>query len=243
MPSIRALVNETLASWVFDEFAIEDARDVSPRFRRFRVASASLRAKPCAAGDKLQVMVGEAGPRTFTPFAPDREAGKFDFLAYVHGTSPAAAWAREAQPGLRFRAFGPRGSLPLASLAGPVVMFGDETSLGAAKSLVDSRGAGGGVDGVKLVFECNDRGETELALAELGLRDAQLVPRAPDLAHIGSLEEQLRAALAQRPDATLVLTGHAQAIQAVRRRLKSGQVPVREQKVKAYWADGKKGLD
>lgn len=240
MASIRALLNEKLASWVFDEFSIEQIRDVSAQFRRFRAAGPSLRSKPCAAGDKVQVMVGEAGPRTFSPFAPDAGAGTFDFLAYVHGTSPAAAWAREAQPGQRFRAFGPRGSLPLSSLAGPVVMFGDETSLGAAKSLVDSRGRD---DGVKLVFECNDRDETNLALAELGLLGAQTVLRAPNLTHVGELEQQLRAALASSPNATLVLTGHAQAIQALRSRLKAAPVPVRAQKVKAYWADGKKGLD
>lgn len=33
-------------------------------------------------------MIGDVGPRTYTPFAPDAGAGTFDFLAYVHGDAP-----------------------------------------------------------------------------------------------------------------------------------------------------------
>jgi hypothetical protein len=79
-------------------------------------------------------------------------------------------------------------------------------------------------------------------LADLGFR-ASVVQRQAERAHLADLEAQLRAALAQHADATLVLTGHAQMIQAIRARLKERPVSFRGQKVKAYWADGKKGLD
>jgi NADPH-dependent ferric siderophore reductase len=238
--SIQALFRDTLAQLVFKEFSVDEVRDVSAHFRRFRVSSESLRSSGCAAGDKVQIMIGEAGPRTFTPFSPDPAAGTFDFLAYVHGDAPAAAWARSAHSGLSFRAFGPRGSLPLSSLIGPVVMFGDETSFGAAKSLLDTRGA---ADGLSFVFESTDPDEAKLVLADIGLSGSAVVKRQAEQAHLAEIEAQLTAAGAQTADATLVLTGHAQMIQAIRARLKARPVSFRGQKVKAYWADGKKGLD
>jgi len=236
MASIRAL----LAQLVFKEFSVEDVADVSAHFRRFKISGESLRENRSAPGDKVQIMIGDIGPRTFTPFAADANAGTFDILAYVHGDAPAAAWARTTQAGTRFRAFGPRGSLALNSLAGPVVMFGDETSFGAAKSLFDLRG---GADGLSFVFESTDTDEAKAVLTELGMSEAAVVRREPGRTHLSELESQLRAALELRGDASLVLTGHAQMIQAVRARLKARPVKHRGQKVKAYWADGKKGLD
>jgi hypothetical protein len=53
----------------------------------------------------------------------------------------------------------------------------------------------------------------------------------------------IRGALGEHEQPQLVLTGHAQTIQAVRARLKQERVAYAGQKVKAYWADGKKGLD
>jgi NADPH-dependent ferric siderophore reductase len=136
--------------------------------------------------------------------------------------------------------FGPRGSLALNALEGPVVLFGDETSFGVAKSLLDLRGP---ADGVGFVFESTDRDEAVQVLGELGLGAASVVEREPNHAHAPRLESQLRAALEVRPNATLVLTGHAQTIQVLRARLKAKPAPIRGQKVKAYWADGKRGLD
>jgi NADPH-dependent ferric siderophore reductase len=240
MPSIRALFQDRLAQLVFKEFSVEAVADVSTHFRRFRVSSESLRNNPGSAGDKVQIMIPEAGPRTFSPFAVDASAGAFDILAYVHGDAPAAAWSRSAQPGLRFRAFGPRGSLPLSTLSGPVVMFGDETSFGAAKALLDTRADNAGLS---FVFESTDEAEAHDVLAGLGLSAAGVVRRKPEHAHVADLDAQLRAALARHPDSTLVLTGHAQVIQALRARLKAQPASIRGQKVKAYWADGKKGLD
>jgi NADPH-dependent ferric siderophore reductase len=240
MPSIRARIQDTFAQLVFKEFAIDEALDVSAHFRRFRVSGESLRATGCSAGDKIQIMISEAGTRTFSPFSHDPAAGTFEFLAFVHGDAPAAAWCRNAQVGQHFRAFGPRGSLPFSSLMGPVVMFGDETSFGAARSLLDARG---GSDSTSFVFESTEPDEAQEVLNELGLGAASVVPRRADRAHVSEVAARLRAAVSDADDATLVLTGHAQMIQAIRAQLKAEPLALRGQKVKAYWADGKKGLD
>ncbi len=240
MASLKAMVRDRLSQLVFKELTIEDARDVTPSFRRFRVGAPWLRAASCAPGDKLQIMILEAGTRTYSPFAHDPERGTLDLLAYVHGDTPGAAWIKAAQAGLRFRAFGPRGSLALGSLQGPVVFFGDETGLGAAASLQAVRGASAEVS---FVFECTQPAEAASASAEVGLRDPVLVQRQPGHAHVEAIATALGSALSRAPRAHLVLTGHAQSIQAIRARLKAQGVAAAGQATKAYWADGKRGLD
>jgi NADPH-dependent ferric siderophore reductase len=243
MASIKSFLRDTVGQLVFKELALDAVRDVSPHFRRLRVSGESLRGTACAPGDKLQIMIADAGPRTYTPFAHDAASGSLELLAYVHGDSPAALWSRNVQSGARPRAFGPRASLALAALTGPVVLFGDETSFAVAKSLHDARGGGAGLS---CVFECTQQAEAALVLRDLGLASHALVQRQHDRAHLDALDTQLRAALARLgtgQGANLVLTGHAQTIQALRARLKARPAAQATQKVKAYWADGKQGLD
>ena len=51
--------------------------------------------------------------------------------------------------------------------------------------------------------------------------------------------EQVRS----HPDAPVCLTGRAQTIAAVRRRLKEDGLTARDTKVKAYWDPNRTGLD
>jgi NADPH-dependent ferric siderophore reductase len=225
---------------MFKELAVDDIRDVAPHFRRLRVSAPWLRTTTVAAGDKLQIMILESGPRTYTPFSHDASAGTIELLAYVHGDTPGAAWVRDLRTGARFRAFGPRGSLALSSLNGPVVLFGDETSFAIAVALQQVRGAN---DALSFVFECSAPEEAERVLSDLGLSQHSVIARQPARAHLNAVESEIRAALAQHPNAHLVLTGHAQMIQAIRAAFKSQPAAYTDQKVKAYWADGKRGLD
>lgn len=240
MASLKAKLREGLAQLVFKELTIDHVRDVSPHFRRLRVSGPSLRAGNCAAGDKLQVMIPEAGPRTYSPFAPDVSSGSLELLAYAHGDTPAGRWAKRQRSGATFRAFGPRGSLPLADLSGPVVMFGDETSFAAARSLLDARGQDADL---AFIFECTNEEESQLVLGDLGVGRAALVQRQDTRKHLDAVEEHVRSALIRLAGARLILTGHAQTIQAVRSRFKISPAPHVAQKTKAYWADGKQGLD
>jgi NADPH-dependent ferric siderophore reductase len=134
---------------------------------------------------------------------------------------------------------GPRGSLPLAGLQGPVVLFGDETSFAVAHTLRNLRA---GVGGVEQVFEVSSRDESERVLKEFHLSGSAVIERTPGEAHLPAVAERLRAALRQQPGASLVLTGRAQAIQELRSRLRADGVGA-AQKVKAYWSAGKSGLD
>jgi len=240
MASVKAFLQDTLSKLAFKELTVEEVREVTPHFRRLRISADWLRTTSVAAGDKLQIMIADAGPRTYTPFERDAQAGSCELLAYVHGDTPGAAWIKAARAGLKFRAFGPRGSLPLSRLHGPIVFFGDETSFAAAASLQRAHPQR---DELAFVFECTHAQESEQVLRELGIEPHAIVPRQHPRDHMAALEGALRSALSLRSPAQLVLTGHAQTIQALRARLKTSPCACAGQKVKAYWADGKRGLD
>ena len=157
---------------------------------------------------------------------------------YAHGDAGFAG----SLPGASFHAVGPRGSLALAPLSGPAALFGDETRspprlhcATRAARVMDCRSCSSA--------RCS---RARAALADLGFSKQSVIEREPGRSHLPAIERELRAALAQHPNAHLVLTGHAQTIQAIRAVLRSGsaQPPLYAgQKVKPYWADGKRGLD
>lgn len=226
MASLKAFLGKLLTP----ELVISAAETLAPGFRRLTLEGESLRGASFTPGDKVQVVL-EGGTRTYTPFAFDPAKGTFDLLVYVHGDTPGAAWGRGAKAGERIHVFGPRGSIALDALAGPVLVTGDETSFAVARAQLDRGGA------VAPVFEVTNVAESSAVLVALGL-EVDLVARTPDEAHLDELEAKLRARKAH----TLVLTGKAQTIQALRARLRA-RPPFAAQKTKGYWAPGKRGLD
>ncbi|MET0387760.1 MAG: siderophore-interacting protein, partial [Polyangiales bacterium] len=182
MASIRSLLQDKVAKLVCKSFTFEEVRDVSPHFRRLRISSDALRtSSSVSAGDKVQIMVPESGPRTYSPFAHDVTRSSVDLLAYVHDDGATARWLRAAARGGELLIFGPRGSLALGTLAGPVVLFGDETSYGAAAALRGARTAG---DSLAFVFECSDPDESATALRDVGIEPHALVRREPGALHL-----------------------------------------------------------
>ncbi|MCP3098508.1 siderophore-interacting protein [Myxococcus sp. K15C18031901] len=241
MASGLAFINGVLGRFLFREGQVARVREVSARFRLVELVGEALRDIEWSAGDKVQVYLPDVGlMRTYTPLMWDRQLGATRFLVYLHGDGPGARWGRTVKVGDRCRFFGPRGTLALESLSGPVVLFGDETSFAVAHTLralrPDARSA-------EFVFEVSSPQESTAVLAELGLGEAFVVARRDSDAHLPELEARLREALGRQPRAHLVMTGRAQAIQSLRGRLRSGDAVVAGQKVKAYWSLGKAGLD
>jgi ferric-chelate reductase (NADPH) len=118
-----------------------------------------------------------------------------------------------------------------------VVLFGDETSFGLAAALRDSPQAGGAIH----VFEASDVAESRPVLEAIGLGQATLIERIADDAHLAAAEaEVLRLAAS---GAHFVLTGKASSIHRVSRALKAIGIVSSRVKTKAYWAQGKTGLD
>ncbi|NRD55035.1 siderophore-interacting protein [Corallococcus exiguus] len=236
MANAKAMLGSMLGRFLFTEAKVTQVREVSRAFRQIDCEGPALRGQGWSPGDKVQVFLPGLGMRTYTPLSWDEARGATAFLVYLHGDSPGAKWGRDVRTGDTVQFFGPRRSVALESGDAPVVLFGDETSFAVAHAFRT-----GAKRDVTPIFEVTRREDCAPALRELGF-EGQDVERTAGDAHLAQVHERLREALRTKPGATLVMTGRAQSIQALRSRLR-GDGERATSKVKAYWAVGKTGLD
>lgn len=185
-------------------------------------------------GDKIQLDTGEFTFRTYTPISLDAATGRLRILCFVRPGSPAGTWLASLKPGSACDAFGPRTSLDASALTGPLIVFGDETSIGLVKAL-ESRG-----DATRAFLETSAPAAAAEALRALDVPRVELLEKTPDDSHLRAIAEKIREA----GPANFVLTGSARSIQILRSALtSSGDVAAAALKTRVYWADGKAGLD
>jgi len=209
---------------------------LSDRFRLITLEGPALAGLDWVPGQKIQIAMGSAFvARTHTPIEWNAEEGRTCILGYAHGDGPGSAWLQGAVEGDGCDLFGPRGSLDVRAMPGPLALFGDETSIGLAYALARTGRA------ITCHFETQDADGTALVLDKLGLGDAALVARRADETHLDALAATLPDLAAS--GASFVLTGRAAGIQRLRQALKRAAVPAGRVATKAYWAPGKTGLD
>jgi NADPH-dependent ferric siderophore reductase len=217
---------------------IASCEPLGARFRLVALEGAALKGVSWTPGQKIQVAMGSAFvARTYTPMDWDAAQGRARFLGHAHGEGPGSDWLRSLAPGAQCDVFGPRASLNAAHLAGPLVVFGDETSIGLAVALAAQDPA----RSLACVFEVDDLKEAEVVVERLGLSRAALFRKAADETHLDTIGEALSSLAGA--GASFVLTGRAAAIQKLRHDLKRRAVASRRILAKAYWAQGKAGLD
>lgn len=243
MASGKGILINALGGLVLREGRVSRVRDVGARFRWLSVQGDGLRDLEWTPGDKVQVLLPGLDMRTYTPLRWDRAAGTTELLLYRNQPAtadpaterPGTRWIRTVQEGDACRFVGPQRSLSVA--AAPAVLFGDETSFAVARAL-----GSGASPPPACVFEVSAPSECTQVLAELGLPDAVCIERAAADAHLETVNERLQRLLDERPGARLLMTGRAQAIQALQLRRRAAGQP-RPHKTKAYWSLGKAGLD
>jgi len=211
---------------------------IGENYRRLTFEGQALTGVDWVPGQKLQIAMGEGFvTRTYTPVEWDAKAGRAAIVGYAHGGGPGSTWLRDIQPGNECDILGPRASINTRAISEPLVLFGDETSIGLAGAIVRQ-------DRDRFCqchFEVDDRTSAEDVLTGLGIAGAALFKRTASDHHLGEMEAAL-AALAKTP-ASFVLTGKAGTIQRFRQTLRRHGVPARRVITKAYWAPGKVGLD
>lgn len=207
-------------------------------FRLITLEGPALEGVAWMPGQKVQIAMGSAfATRTYTPIEWNAATGRACILGYAHGDGLGSAWLRTVEPGDGCDVFGPRSSLDLSRLSGPIAIFGDETSIGLAHAAVHQITN----RPVACHFEVDDMEAARDLTAQLGLRDTALFERRGGDAHIEAMAAGIPAlALA---GATFVLTGRAGTIQVLRRTLKQHAIPPARVVAKAYWTPGKTGLD
>lgn len=227
-----------LSQWFMRPARVVAVKTLSPHFRRVDLEAEALRNVEWTAGQKIQVsMGGGLSTRTYTPISWDKDGGRTQLLTFAHGDGPGSRWATGVRKDDTCQLFGPRRSLELSVVQSPMALFGDETSFGLAAALRDSNQAGR----VTHVFEVSDVAESRPVLQAIGLGQAKLIERIIDDAHLAAAEAELLQLAAS--GAQFVLTGKASSIQRVSRALKAVGIGSSRVKAKAYWAQGKIGLD
>lgn len=211
---------------------------LADRFRLITLEGAALKGAAWTPGQKIQIAMGSAFvARTYTPIEWDSAAGQTRILGYEHGDGPGSAWIRNVEPGDVCDVFGPRASLDLRLMTGPIAVFGDETSLGLACALAHQDRT----RSFTCHFEVGDIGSTQQVVAKLGIGMAALFARREDDAHVAEMVATLPALI--DAGASFVLTGKASTIQRVRQSLTRQAVAATRIVTKAYWATSKTGLD
>mgnify|MGYP001262327657 CR=1 FL=1 len=228
---VEGLMPRLLTRWLFREASVVRNDLVVPGLHRIELSGPELRGAKWAAGDKLQIRMGSGlQTRTYTPMSWDAAEGRTTILAHALAAGPGSEWARRARPGQRVAVFGPRRSLDLSALpAAQGVLVGDETAIGLAAAWRPA----------STLLEVDHSAALQPLLGSLGI-NATLLARRPEEHHLARLAE---AALDQGPDRRFVLVGRARTIQFLRRALRQHGVASGRILAKAYWADGKAGLD
>jgi NADPH-dependent ferric siderophore reductase len=109
------------------------ARDLNPRMRRVTLTGGDLNELDYKPGQDLVLQMplgdGTNGRRHYTIRSLDKAAKRLDIDFVLHGDSPAGNWARDARPGTRIEAMGPRGRVVLDPAADWHLFTGDETCI------------------------------------------------------------------------------------------------------------------
>jgi NADPH-dependent ferric siderophore reductase len=200
--------------------------DAGAGFRRITLRGKTPRPAP---GTKLQLLLPSDDVRTYSPIA-SREDGEIVLLGWKHAGGPGARWVAEVAVGSEVHFAGPQRSINLPR--GPLVIVGDETSVGVAASYAaEWPGA------VQAILQGLSPEELHTAAEAVGLRPAHVSARNDT----SGLVEAVVAAHASSPQAAVVLTGGSELVVAVREALRTRGI--RNIKTKAYWIPGKTGLD
>jgi NADPH-dependent ferric siderophore reductase len=233
-------VTNAIEKVFFNSAVMSDVKNLSDHFRLVEISGDSLKGATWIPGQMVQFHLGNLTARAYTPAAWDSEAGLARFVIFLHGNGPGSKWAASLKTGDRCQFVGPRDSLNFYELKGPCVFFGDETSFAAARAL---RFNSHSTKENRYVFEVSSLAESREVSRYIELSDAQLVQRAPENRHLVEIAEIVSGGASGKVPMQGIFTGKAQSIQAVRNILRSRNVVPPRIKVKAYWAEGKSGLD
>ena len=176
MTGLARRLADLAGSAMFDTARVSGRTDLPGGFVEVELTAEAFRKVTWVPGAKLQLRPrrGALALRTYTPVSWDAGRGATRLVANPHGDGPAAQWFRQAVAGDTCEVFGPRRSIDLRGLAGPVVFVGDESSVALACALRTVTGD------ASYVFEAGDPGGLPGVLAGLLLAGAcsTLVRRA-----------------------------------------------------------------
>ncbi|MDF0528732.1 siderophore-interacting protein [Tsukamurella sp. 8F] len=238
MPNITSRLADIVGEVVLTSSTVTAVDRLTPNFALVDLACPSFRKARWTPGAKLQLRTSRGlQMRTYTPIRWDTDLGETTLLGWTREHGPGAQWFVGAAVGDECDVFGPRRSIDLTEAAGEVVFIGDEASIGLACAL-HTLGSS-----VRYVLEGVDTAEVTEVFAASGLPSDRctVVPAGPDRAQL--LAHAREAADVASGDFDVVVTGNAATVHAVRRDARGWRRQPRKVIGKAYWAEGRTGLD
>jgi NADPH-dependent ferric siderophore reductase len=232
------LVERAVIRLFMRDAQVSAVEQIASDFRLIEFSGENLRGMEWIEGQKLQIAPGSAFvTRTYTPILFDSDKGQTKILAYSHGVGPGSDWASSVAIGESCHLFGPRQSLQISSGVGPLILFGDETSIGLSYAVAtrwpDRE--------IHHLFEVSTSDAAATVISHLNLTGAEIYARKAGDAHLQAIASQI-GIYAER-GAEFVLTGKATSVQSLRQAMKLLNITSTRIKTKAYWSLGKTGLD
>ncbi len=239
MSSVPRFLSDTFERVFLRPAVVSTVTHLSGHFRLVELAGDGLKGVTWIPGEKVQFHLGNLKSRTYTPISWNPNEGAARFIMFLHGKGPGSEWAESLKTGSQCHFMGPRSSLNFAEINGDSIFFGDETSIAAALAHHGSNGT----QQNRYVFEVSSLVESGEVIQRMGLPNAKLVKKAPDETHLAEVGQSLVDAALELAEPRWVFTGKGQSIQSLRKVLRTRDISFPKIKTKAYWADGKTGLD
>jgi NADPH-dependent ferric siderophore reductase len=181
---------------------------------------------------------GSTAARHYTIRAFGAPARRLDIDFVLHGDSPAVRWAKQARPGERIMARGPRGRTRFAASAHSHLFLGDETALPAIFAMAESMAEGR--RGVALV-ECDGPAEAQALHSDADVKVEWVDRRG---AAPGPSTLTLRRLIALNPDPTgthAYVLGETSNVRAMRHWLLERGFAKEQITAESYWRPGRIG--
>jgi ferric-chelate reductase (NADPH) len=241
MSNVKKALLGIIGDKILQPAMVKSVMALSEHFRLIDLESKVFGTYVWRPGEKIQINTGDWNVRTYTPLSIEPAKSQLRFLAFIHGNGPGSHWVQNLKSGETCQFMGPRSSLKIPEDTKSVVFFGDETSFAAAATLQRSAGP---IHSSRFVFEVNSVHESRSVCEGINLQEnCTFIEKKSESGHLSEILKTLQGAIATLPGFQCVLTGNAKSIQYIREHLIKDKVPVRQMNVKAYWAQGKEGID
>jgi ferric-chelate reductase (NADPH) len=240
MSVVSRFFTDALERAFFHSTVVATVTHLSGHFRLIEFMGESLKREKWIPGQKVQFHLGKLKTRTYTPISWDPLEGTSQFIMFLHGNGPGSEWAESLKRDTLCNLIGPRSSLNFAEIAQDSIFFGDETSIAAAVALHRSRKE---TQQDHYVFEVSSSVESAEVLQRVGLPNAKIVKKVPDFSHLAEVEQTLIDNASRLAAPRWIMTGKAQSIQVLRTMFRNRHMNIAQFNTKAYWAEGKTGLD
>jgi len=185
---------------------------------------------------EVEFRVTDTEYRHYTPLRWNSIEGYTDVLFYLHGRGPGSRWADQIKVGDEVMLIGPGGKFVMPPDQWNVVMLGDETTLSAFKSMKE-RLPHGAYSPCMLEMGVHALNWPSM----IGLSATTLETNPNYRGQV--LEDWLDDFLVMnQTEVTFFLSGNANTIKRLRKKLIAKKVAARSIISKPYWMEGKEGL-